>query len=81
MGRLLLFYTISLYIVLAVNASDDVEVSTAFGTLKGDDRDWYIAFEGIPYAEPPVGDRRFEPPVAFQSNVSFTAAHYCSLSD
>uniref|UniRef100_A0A336MMA8 Carboxylic ester hydrolase n=1 Tax=Culicoides sonorensis TaxID=179676 RepID=A0A336MMA8_CULSO len=43
-------------------------VKTPYGDLKGEDRGHYIAFEGIPYAEPPVGDLRFEPPVPFKSN-------------
>lgn len=69
MDQLLLFYCFVLYISLTVRASSDLEVSTQFGTLKGDDRGWYTAFEGIPYAEPPINDRRFEPPVPFQSSV------------
>lgn len=71
MDRFLLFV---FYIKLV--ASSDLEVSTAFGTLKGDDRDWFIAYEGIPYAEPPIGDRRFEPPVPFQSNVRFSENYF-----
>lgn len=63
-------YFILFSIRLTILASSDLEASTPFGTLKGDDRDWYIAFEGIPYAEPPVGDRRFEPPLPFKSPVS-----------
>lgn len=71
MDRVLLLFGFLFYILLiTIDASSDLEVSTPFGTLKGDDRDWYIAFEGIPYAEPPVGERRFEPPVPFQSGVS-----------
>lgn len=72
MDRLLLFYGFLLSILSTIYASGELEVSTPFGTLKGDDRDWFIAFEGIPYAEPPVGVRRFEPPVPFQSSVSCT---------
>lgn len=64
--RSLILFTV----FLTINAASDLEVSTRFGTLKGDDRGWYIAFEGIPYGEPPVGDRRFEPPMPFQSPVS-----------
>lgn len=45
-------------------------VKTPYGELEGEERDHYIAFEGIPYAEPPNGDLRFEPPVPFKSNVS-----------
>lgn len=63
-------FFILISVLLTINASSDLEVSTRFGTLKGDDRDWYMAFEGIPYAEPPVGERRFEPPVPFKSSVS-----------
>lgn len=73
MDRLLsLFYGFLFSILSTIYASSELEVSTPFGTLKGDDRDWFIAFEGVPYAEPPVGDRRFEPPVPFQSSVSVT---------
>lgn len=32
------------------------------GELFGERRDHFYAFEGIPYAESPVGDLRFEPP-------------------
>ncbi|XP_063701610.1 venom carboxylesterase-6-like [Culicoides brevitarsis] len=43
-------------------------IKTPNGELKGVARDHFLAFEGIPYAEPPVGDLRFEPPVPFRSN-------------
>lgn len=69
MNRFLLFYAFIFCILLTIDASSDLEVSTTYGDLKGDDRGWYIAFEGIPYAEPPVGDRRFEPPLPFKSSV------------
>lgn len=49
----------------------EIQVKTPYGELKGEERDHYIAFEGIPYAEPPNGDLRFEPPVPFKSNVIF----------
>ncbi|MVU75750.1 carboxylesterase family protein [Nocardia sp. ET3-3] len=41
-------------------------VSTAYGPVRGERRDTGIAFLGIPFAQPPVGDLRFaapEPPV------------------
>lgn len=39
----------------------DLLVSTPYGDIKGEERDYYIAFEGIPYAEPPINENRFEP--------------------
>lgn len=49
----------------------EIQVNTRHGTIQGEERDHFIAFEGIPYAEPPSGDLRFEPPVPFKSNVNF----------
>jgi para-nitrobenzyl esterase len=37
-------------------------VRTAAGTLRGVVTDSYRAFNGIPYAKPPVGDLRWQPP-------------------
>lgn len=69
MDQFLFLYLILFSIFLTIKSLSDLEINTPFGTLKGDDRDWYIAFEGVPYGEPPTGDRRFEPPMPFKSNV------------
>lgn len=42
-------------------------VTTTAGTVKGLWRDGSAAFLGIPFAEPPVGELRFQAPVAHQS--------------
>jgi para-nitrobenzyl esterase len=40
----------------------DVQIQS--GTLQGEERDGIRVFLGIPYAAPPVGDRRFAAPQA-----------------
>ena len=40
-----------------------VSVKTSYGTLAGQQFENGAAFLGIPYAEPPLGERRFLPPV------------------
>lgn len=40
-------------------------VNTPAGTLEGKSTRGIIAFKGIPYAQPPVGNLRWKPPVAF----------------
>ena len=40
----------------------DVLVSTSAGPLRGTAADGIAVFKGIPYAAPPVGERRFRPP-------------------
>jgi para-nitrobenzyl esterase len=39
-----------------------LEVETDLGRVRGDDRDEVHAYLGIPYASPPIGELRFEPP-------------------
>src|SRR5688572_17808581 len=36
---------------------------TSFGRLRGVAQDGVVIFRGIPYARPPVGNRRFAPPL------------------
>uniref|UniRef100_A0A336LYR5 Carboxylic ester hydrolase n=1 Tax=Culicoides sonorensis TaxID=179676 RepID=A0A336LYR5_CULSO len=42
---------------------EELEVETQFGKIKGFVKDHFTGFEGIPYAEPPLGNLRFESPV------------------
>jgi len=39
-------------------------VQTTCGPVSGIDHDGISVFRGLPYAEPPIGERRFRPPVA-----------------
>ena len=38
------------------------ELEINYGKLKGSERDGIYAFKGIPYALPPVGEWRWQPP-------------------
>ena len=38
------------------------EVTTKYGSLRGERRKGVSTFRGIPYAKPPVGELRFAPP-------------------
>ncbi|XP_049850038.1 esterase FE4-like [Schistocerca gregaria] len=67
----LVFVTTILYSCLSscfINAQEYVTVSTQEGDVRGQVESTYTnktmySFRGIPYAEPPVGDLRFQPPV------------------
>src|ERR1700712_4103256 len=41
-----------------------VEVDTTYGRLRGAARAEHLGFLGVPYAEPPVGELRFMPPLS-----------------
>ncbi|XP_063906555.1 carboxylic ester hydrolase-like [Zophobas morio] len=66
MFRLDVFLTL-LLLQVSICVCDDPIVQTPLGTVKGwfkksvEGRD-FAAFEGIPFAKPPIGSRRFEPP-------------------
>ncbi|MBA1149068.1 carboxylesterase family protein [Ectothiorhodospiraceae bacterium WFHF3C12] len=44
------------------NQASGPTASTAQGTVEGVEEDTMLAFKGIPYAAPPVGDLRWQPP-------------------
>ncbi|KAH8419085.1 hypothetical protein KR222_004648, partial [Zaprionus bogoriensis] len=50
------------WIATAAAQSDPLLVELPNGKVLGRDRGKYYSFESIPYAKPPVGDLRFEPP-------------------
>ncbi|KAJ7630565.1 Alpha/Beta hydrolase protein [Roridomyces roridus] len=50
-----------------------VSVKTTSGTIQGTSTDGVSIFKGIRYGQPPTGDLRWQPPVAFTSNATQTA--------
>jgi carboxylesterase type B len=56
----LIFFFISF--IFQVIAGDQGIVEIENGKIRGELRDFFYAFEGIPYAEPPVGKNRLQPP-------------------
>ncbi|EDW79284.1 uncharacterized protein Dwil_GK25474 [Drosophila willistoni] len=50
----------------ATTSDDSIIVDLPeYGKVQGRDNGFYLSFESIPYAEPPVGNLRFEPPQPF----------------
>uniref|UniRef100_U5EY55 Carboxylic ester hydrolase n=1 Tax=Corethrella appendiculata TaxID=1370023 RepID=U5EY55_9DIPT len=65
----IIFILIIQSLIFYVNShrNDDTEdalVKIDNGLLRGEHRDYYYAFEGVPYAEPPIGKLRYQPPVS-----------------
>ncbi|MEP6625759.1 MAG: carboxylesterase/lipase family protein [Acidimicrobiia bacterium] len=50
----------------ATDRADDLIAATTGGKVRGVTRDGIGIFRSIPYAAPPVGDRRFKPPAAVE---------------
>ncbi|NEB03789.1 carboxylesterase family protein [Streptomyces sp. SID13726] len=45
-----------------MTSAEDLEVRTAAGAVRGRAEDGLVVFRGIPFAEPPVGEARFQAP-------------------
>ena len=79
---LIIVWTLNLANVICAN-DDDVIVKISNGKIRGLNHGNYFAFEAIPYAEPPIGENRFEPPVPIKSDwldiKNATAAHPACL--
>ncbi|XP_058804192.1 juvenile hormone esterase-like [Phymastichus coffea] len=65
------FKCLTYFIVIALtNANEEITVDLSQGTLKGLKTTTvlsgkpYCSFKGIPYAKPPIGQHKFDPPVA-----------------
>ena len=57
-----LWFLCILWCLINQVVSDSSVVSLTNGKYQGEHRDNFVAFQGIPYAEAPIGENRFEPP-------------------
>lgn len=57
-------FVISLICIFVECDDNSVKVRIPNGEIIGEFRNYYYAFEGIPYAEPPIGENRLEAPKA-----------------
>ncbi|XP_017043488.1 esterase P-like [Drosophila ficusphila] len=63
----LLKWVIGLALLCTAYASDPLIVEIANGKLLGKDNGHYYSYESIPYAEPPIGELRFEAPQPYSN--------------
>ncbi|XP_054734133.1 esterase-5B-like [Anastrepha obliqua] len=75
----LLFITVFLYVLLAEAVAGDTKkfddaliVDLPNGRIRGRDNNYFYSYESIPYAEPPLGPLRFEPPSPYTEKWSDT---------
>lgn len=61
------------------NTADKVVRVTTSGALKGVDKGNYLMWLGIPYAQPPEGDLRWQAPIAYTSKDLVTADKFGSM--
>ncbi|KAK1216287.1 hypothetical protein PQX77_021096 [Marasmius sp. AFHP31] len=70
MNKLKVFSILILISAGLVFADDPgtITLKTTSGDLQGTEQDGIISFKGIRYAQPPIGERRWQPPLSFASN-------------
>jgi para-nitrobenzyl esterase len=61
-----IFATLASFFLTAASVSAQPVVHAPAGAVRGQALEGVNAFRGMPYAEPPVGPRRWRPPVAMQ---------------
>jgi para-nitrobenzyl esterase len=64
----------SLVSTLVATAATPPQIKTAQGVLEGSNDKSIISFKGIPYALPPIGERRWLPPVPAQPHAGILPA-------
>lgn len=64
-------FSIAVFFLIDIFMCEDIVITTTSGQLRGEVKEYgenrITIFRGVPYAEPPTGDRRFQKPVPVQS--------------
>ncbi|XP_055390150.1 esterase P-like [Condylostylus longicornis] len=70
LGIYKIYFLFILNISFQVELANSVIVETENGKIRGKIGENYISFLSVPFAEPPVGEYRFEPPLSIKKNWS-----------
>ncbi|XP_034122852.1 esterase-5C [Drosophila guanche] len=65
-ARLIILLSFSWFSTCAIDRDDPVLVDLHYGKLRGRDNIFYYSYESLPYAEPPIGELRFEAPQPYK---------------
>lgn len=81
MKKIVMFFTVVFWAVSfnGVHAAEEPQVETTTGIIRGVSTEYGAMYLGIPYAEPPIGELRWQPPQPIELPEVYNAAEFgCS---